>query len=142
MTPLRIIADTFTLALVVWREARGEAPDGRAAVAHSIVTRVAHPGWWGSDVMSVVYKKWQYSSMTDPHDAQLTVWPQPGDPRWWECLQLACDVLEGKVPNPAPGADSYYDESLAEFPPKWATAGNFVKKVGRLFFHAVQPRRP
>ena len=77
------------LALVVWREARGESYEGKAAVASSIMNRVVRPSWWGRDLFSVIFKKWQYSSLTDPRDRQLTTWPQKNAPDWIECLQVA-----------------------------------------------------
>ena len=121
------------LALVIWREARGESYEGKAAVASSIMNRVARPSWWGNDVLSVVFKKWQYSSMTDPKDIQLTTWPQKHAPDWVECLQAASNAVDGILKNPVPGADGYYDISIP--PPKWATTETFVKQIGRLRFH-------
>lgn len=133
MSPdLKRINDIFFLALVTWREARGEGKECMTAVAHSIMDRVRSPKWWGTDVTSVVTKKWQYSSMTDPKDRQLTTWP--GLDPWWEAaLQIAADVYDQKVPNPVPDADSYYDISIP--PPKWADQTKFVKQVGRIKFY-------
>lgn len=130
---LEVMADVTYLALVLWREARGETYAARLAVACSVMNRVNRPSWWGSSVMSVVLKKWQYSSMTDPKDRQLTTWPNENDSIWWECMQTAYDVLNKVVGNPAPGADSYYDVSIP--PPKWATPETFVVALGRLRFH-------
>jgi len=129
-----LISHIVFLALVVWREARGESILGQTAVAHSVLNRVHKPGWWGTDIMSVVFKKWQYSSMTDPHDPQLTAWPK-NDAVWQQCLQVAWDVVYGMSENPAPTADSYFDDSIS--PPKWATLDTFVRKIGRLSFYNV-----
>ena len=125
--------EKICLALVVWREARGETTEGKMAVASSIIDRVKKPAWWGSDVMSVIFKKWQYSSMTDPKDKQLTTWPQKDAPDWIECLKVAHDAIDGRLKSPAPGADSYYDISIP--PPKWATKEMFVRQIGRLRFY-------
>lgn len=124
--------DLVFLALVVWREARGEACEVRLGVACSIMNRVARPSWWGRDVLSVVTKKWQYSSLTDPKDRQLAIWPSPTEDSWRKCLELASDVLENKVRNPVPGADSYYDVSIS--PPNWADSARFVGQLGRIRF--------
>jgi N-acetylmuramoyl-L-alanine amidase len=133
MSPeLTRINDIFYLALVTWREARGEGIEGMTAVTYSIMNRVKNPKWWGTDVTSVVTKKWQYSSMTDPNDKQLTKWPGL-DPWWSAALQVAADVYDAKVPNPVPGADSYFDISIPN--PKWATDDKFVKQVGRIKFY-------
>lgn len=127
------IVSIFILALVIWRESRGESAIARSGVAHSIMNRVKRPSWWGSDVLSVCTKKWQYSSMTDPHDPQLTTWPASNDPSWQQCLQLADDVISGKATNPVPGADSYYDVSIPA--PKWADDKSFVGQLGKIRFY-------
>ena len=138
MIPNQLIADRVFLALVVWREARGESPEARAAVACSILARVAKPRWWGHDVASVIFARLQYSSMTFPHDPQLTAWPRADDISWQACLQLACDAIDGKVTNPAPGADSYYDGSIP--PPSWAKTSLLVASIGRIrFFDTDKP---
>lgn len=131
------IADVFLLAFTVWREARGESYEGKLAVACSILNRVKRPSWWGDSVQSVVTKKWQYSSLTDPKDAQLTTWPREDDARWQECMQLALDVINGDVGNPVPGADSYYAAWMDAkgMTPKWATQEHFVRQIGNHRFY-------
>lgn len=132
---LKRVSDIFMLAFVTWREARGERPDVRAGVAFSILNRVKRPSWWGNDVLSVCTKKWQYSSLTDPKDRQLTTWPLSIDPSWQSCLKTAREVLDGKISNPVLGADSYFDISIPA--PKWAVDETFVKQLGRVRFHNV-----
>jgi len=132
---LRDMAERVILGLVVWREARGESDAGRAGVAFSVLNRVARPTWWGQTVLSVCARKWQYSSMTDPHDPQLTRWPLDLDASWWECLEIAAAAIEGRIENPVPGADSYHDTSIGA--PKWATPDRFVRQIGHLRFYNV-----
>lgn len=132
--PLKTISDVVFLALTLWREARGEPHEVKVGIAFSILNRVRRPAWWGNDVQTVVTKRWQYSSLTDPRDPQLTTWPQPADATWWECMQVARDLLHGAaLPNPVPGADSYYDTSIPA--PKWATPDLFVGQLGRVRFY-------
>ena len=126
-------ADKVFLALDAYREARGEGHDGIAGVVSSVMNRVARPSWWGNDVLSVIFKKWQYSSMTNPKDGQLVVWPQRTAPEWTDCLQIASDAVDGILANPVPSADSYYDISIPA--PKWATPETFVKQIGKLRFY-------
>jgi spore germination cell wall hydrolase CwlJ-like protein len=121
------------LALTLWREARGESFEAKVAVAHSIKNRVDRPTWWGQDWVSVLTKKWQYSSLTDPKDRQLTTWPKSDDASFVECLNVAEGVRGGYFNSPLKGADSYYDDSIA--PPSWATPETFVGTIGRLHFH-------
>ena len=129
-----LASDKVFLALAVWREARGESLDTQTAVAMSILNRVHKPCWWGKDIMSVVFKKWQYSSLTDPKDRQLTIWPE-NNAIWKQCLMVASDAIYGMAKDLAPGADSYFDDSILR--PKWANDTNFVCKIGRLNFHNV-----
>lgn len=126
------------LALVIWREARGETREAKLAVAHTVINRVNNPAWWGSDVVSVLRKKWQYSSVTDPRDKQLTNWPGTSDKVFEECLEIAEKVIKGNYTPPLPGIDSYYDDSLkGDLIPDWARKypKRRVGKIGRLNFY-------
>lgn len=125
-------ADLAFLALTVWREARGESATVKTAVVHSILNRVNRPSWWGRDIMGVVFKKWQYSSLTDPKDPQLTTWPKNGETAWQECLLISNNVMRGLLNNPMPGADSYHDISIPA--PDWAKPEYFVGQIGRVRF--------
>ena len=129
-----LMDDKVFLALVVWREARGEEIDGQIAVAMSILNRVHKPCWWGKSLMEVIFKKWQYSSVTDPNDKQLTLWPVKNEV-WKQCLRVASDAIYGVCKDPVPHADSYFDVSISA--PKWATSDKFVKKIGRLNFYNI-----
>jgi len=86
-------------------------------------------------MMGVLFKKWQFSSLTDPNDKQLTTWPEADDQLWKDSLDTACDVLDGKLPNPAPWADSYFDDSIPH--PDWATPDKFIRQIGRILFYRV-----
>ena len=123
------------LALTIWREARGEPFKAKVSVAASIMNRVDRPSWWGKDIMSVLFKKWQYSSLTDPQDPQLTKWPSMFDGSWSECLEVALDAYERVAAHPMPGADSYHDISIPA--PYWAKTEMYVGQIGRLKFYDV-----
>lgn len=127
--------DIVFLALCVWREARGEKEAGQVGVAQCIMNRVKRPGWWGNDVKSVIFKKWQFSSLTDPRDRQLTVWPEKDTLDWIRAIHVAEDVVEGRVLNPVLGADSYHDISIPS--PKWTKTARYVTQLGRIKFYDV-----
>jgi len=131
----KTITDLFYLAFLVWREARGASTKTQTAIAWSVLNRVARPGWWGSDVASVAAKRWQYSSLTDPDDKQLTTWPKLTDASWLACLGVAYDVLHGEAVNLYPGADSYYDDSIPA--PKWTKDAKFCGKIDNVLFYDV-----
>jgi spore germination cell wall hydrolase CwlJ-like protein len=125
----------FFLALLIWRESRGEGAQGMTAVGCSVRDRVRNPGWWGNDYLSVIEKKWQYSSLTNPKDGQLTAFPPQGDPQFDFALDSAIGIIGGWVRHPVAGADSYYDDSIP--PPEWATPDKLVGKIGRLNFYNI-----
>ncbi len=123
------------LSLTLWREARGEGTDALVAVAWCVRNRVERPTWWGHDYVSVLAKRWQFSSLTDPRDRQLTNWPAPEDGSFEKCLQIADGVIAGFFPCPFPGADSYHDASIA--PPAWTEKARRCGTIGRLTFYDV-----
>jgi len=126
-------ADRIFLALMIWREARGEERQVQVGIAHVVLNRVKSPSWWGNDIQSVIFKKWQFSSLTDPSDRQLTTWPASHEWSWNQCLDVAFKVMDEQESNPVPGADSYYDISIPA--PRWATKETFVKQLGKVRFY-------
>ncbi|MDF2457674.1 MAG: hypothetical protein K0S79_90 [Nitrospira sp.] len=123
------------LALTMWREARGEGRECLIQVGCTARDRVDHPKWWGKDYISVLTKKWQYSSLTDPKDRQLTTWPAANDHIFEECLTLAGQIIDRTINPLLKGADSYYDASIA--PPAWATPDKLVGRIGRITFYNI-----
>ena len=121
------------LALLVWREARGELHPAKVAVAFSVLNRVAQPKWWGTTLGAVIAKKWQYSSMAAPGDPNLIQYPLPQDLSFQDALYAVNRVLAGAEKNPVPGADSYYDTSIPA--PSWAKPEQYVGQVGAFRFY-------
>lgn len=125
------------LALLIWREARGEDELARQAVACCVRERVNRPGWWGDDWVSVCSLKYQFSSLGAPGDPQLIIWPQSWDSNFSQCLAIAAGVIAGQIKHPAPGANSYFDDSIKNHPPDWAKPENYCGKIGKLNFYRV-----
>lgn len=121
------------LGLTLWREARNQSDDAIIAVACSIRNRIDKPSWWGKDWISCLTKKWQYSSMTDPKDHQLILYPQRNDAAFVRCYHIGLRVMSRELASPFPGADSYYDESITA--PYWATQDTYVGSRGAFRFH-------
>ena len=132
----RKITDITFLALSIWREARGESEECREGVAQVVLNRVAGGGWWGNTIMSVLFKRRQFSSLTEPDDPQLCTYPSEDDHSWKDCLTIAARAIEGQMDNPVGDADSYFDISIR--PPYWADEETFVKQIGRINFHKVR----
>ena len=124
------------LALCLWREARGETVAAKEAVAWCIRNRVTHPTWWGTDWCSVILKPWQFSSF-NANDPNAVKWPRPNDASWQSCLVIANAVYAGEGQDPTHGATHYFDDSLKDNPPKWATDESLepAGKIGRLNFY-------
>lgn len=129
----QLSANIVLLGLVVWRESRGEPYEAKLAVAFSVLTRVKHPSWWGNSIQSVIAKPLQYSSMTHAGDPNLVKYPVEGDTDWNDSIQASTAAISGSVPNPAPTADSYIDNSIA--PPPWALKAALVAEIGHFRFY-------
>jgi len=124
------------VALCLWREARGEGEAAMRGVAWVIRNRAAKPGWWGHSIAGVVTCRNQFSSLTAHGDVQLGLWPDEADPRWQAALQCAQESILGTAPDPTGGATYYYDASLDNHPPAWATNSSTIHTtdIGRLRF--------
>lgn len=112
------------LALVIWREARGESHEGRAAVACVIRNRVlaTHLEDQWEDVIE---KKWQFSSMTAPGDGMLVQWPKQPDAAFEDCMLIATAAIEDTLIDITNGACFY--ANLAVVPKEssfWSTVAN------------------
>lgn len=124
------------LGLLIWREARGESITTQYQVGHTVKNRLENPSWWGKTWIEVITKKWQYSSLTDPRDKQLTRWPNGlDDNKFGQCLQIAYNIYFGNAVVPFPEADSYYDDSIK--PPKWATPAKRLGKLDHIVFYNI-----
>lgn len=130
----------WVLALVLWREARGEGAEGMRAVAHVIRNRVEAtdlPDQWED----VIQKKWQFSSMTAPGDSQLVAWPKQPDPVFEQAMQIAAAVYAGTDIDVTGGAHFY--ANLAAVPANssfWKIAADKVNhpitaKIGHHTFY-------
>lgn len=80
-------------------------------------------------------RKLQFSSITAPHDPQLTNWPCVTDPAWQKALLLAAQACgAGGLTDITDGALNYYALSMTE-PPSWAAAMiQTVDIAGQRFF--------
>lgn len=125
------------LALLLWREARGEDFQTKRVVAHSIRNRVNAPSWWGQGWLGVMFKKWQYSSLTAPGDPNLVKFPQENDTSWIACMDVADEAHGTPMVDEAKGATHYFDKSLDSNPPPWTKAANmeFIMDSGNFHFY-------
>jgi len=119
------------LALVIWREARGEPHDGKRAVAHVIRNRVLHTedqNRWEQ----IICARLQFSSMTAPGDGMLIQWPSEPDAAFDDCMFVALSVYAGTDDDPTGGALHYCNLAVAQ--PKWAEELKPLVKIGKHTF--------
>lgn len=113
--------DIHSLALVGWKEARGEGSVGIQAVMHVILNRVGTVGF-AHTLHDVIYGKNQFTSMSVPSDPEFNLQPKPGDVLFAASVSLAKNILAGVDPDNTNGA--HYYANL-----KTASSGWFVNHI-------------
>jgi hypothetical protein len=135
-----VTQDQLDAQLCIWKEARGEGHAGMLIVGCVIRNRaIRHRQTWGQ----VVWKKWAFSSMTDPNDPQFhKKAPEPTDveyPSYVVAGQIVQDLTDPAAQDITKGATLYYDCSIS-FPKSWnKNAVVPLGKIGRLnLFREIQ----
>ena len=138
--------ESVLLALVIWRESRGEPQETQLWVAWAIRNRADHKGWWNPSATwtGALVQPLQFSSLTKSGDPQLTTFPtlrlKAGsyvpDPSFLSAMMLADQVM-GMDPakDPTGKADSFFDDSIQA--PKGWTQDRFRGKKGRMLFYQM-----
>lgn len=129
-----------SMALCAWREARNQGRDGIRGVCHVISNRAIAAK---KSVPEVIYEKLQFSSMTYPHDPQLTLVPTLNDPEFKTCMEVAELVYCGSDFDLTQGADHYFSDIIPK--PDWANRMKFLIKIGNHSYyyggyHAPAPK--
>lgn len=128
--------ELLLVAKCIWREARNQGVTGMSVVANVIHNRTLRRR---QTYTQVVMAKWQFSSMTDPHDPQLHNEPTPDHAADWSAYQSALK-LAASLGTPAllditDGATMYYDASIP-FPKTWNRAVlQFIAKIGAFYVY-------
>ena len=126
-----------TLARTLFGEARGEAIEGKAAVANVILTRAKKGGWWGGNIEDVCLHPWQFScwNKSDPNIHKIkraTI----ADPLFHECLIVAHLAVAGLLKDNTDGATHYV---AAGVNPKWMRGLTPCVTIGaHQFFNDVE----
>lgn len=100
--------DVHLLALVAWKEARGNGISGCYYVMHVVCNRVGKPGF-AATLHDVIMGRNQFTSMSVPSDPEYFLQPPAQDPVWMACLVDAPNVLSGDD-DPTKGALYYANE--------------------------------
>ena len=131
------------LARTIWGEARGEGVIGMTAIAHVVLNRVEHSGWWGSDVISVCLKTFQFSCWnSDNPNRNKLINVDQSDKQFSEALAIAKNSINGIIDDPTNGADSYITIDLFKNPPQrtdgklnWWQRLTPVVQIGHHYFY-------
>ena len=121
------------LALNIYHEARGEPLQGKIAVAHVVLNRVAATGFPG-DVCEVI----KQGGERRRHRCQFSWWcdgrsDQPRDlAAWRESLLVALLIRRGATDDPTEGALWYHADSVQ---PYWSKIFKKHLKIGKHIFY-------
>ena len=104
-------------ARVLWGEARSTGAPGMRHVASVVMNRVAHPGWWGKDVISVCMAPQQFSCLNedDPNRPKLEAVTE-ADGWFVIATVIAKQALGGQIADETFGADSYFALTMPQKP--------------------------
>lgn len=119
------------LAILMWREGRGEPLECRIGMGCTVRTRVQAPGWWGSTWVGVMLKPEQYSCF-NPNDPNAAKLPSESDPQFQECMAAADGIHSGITSDPTRGATHYYSGTEE---PYWAENAEHLVDIGITHFY-------
>jgi N-acetylmuramoyl-L-alanine amidase len=124
------------LARTMYGEARGEDDKGKAAVAWVVRNRAERGGWWGDDIAEVCLKPYQFScwNQNDPNRKKIERLSARGNPLFQKCIDIASDVLRGKISDLTKGANHYHAPHVK---PSWAKSENFTVRIGNHLFYKL-----
>lgn len=129
-----------TLARTLWGEARGEGPQGMEAVACVILNRVhvaqAKGGyWWGSDIISVCQKPYQFScwNRSDPNYKQLQAVTEK-DIHYATAVRIARRAVAETLADTTGGATHYHAKYVS---PDWASGQKPTAIIGNHIFYKL-----
>lgn len=128
------------LARTIWGEARAETVSGMEAVANVVLNRVKvaqtrRGYWWGSDIISVCQKPYQFScwNRTDPNYQKLIAVTQDNI-HFMTCLRIARRAVAGVLTDNTLGATHYHADYVS---PYWAKGQAPLITIGRHIFYKL-----
>jgi hypothetical protein len=123
----------------MWAEARGEAEDGEAAVAHVMLNRL-NSGKYGKTLKDVALAKNQFEPWGNPQTRAKMVALQQTDPEYQRLANIFDRAAKGEAPDNTGGAVNFWSPTaqagLGRKPPKWASTMEKRANIGRHEFYA------
>ena len=141
MTDLRQAGRLNLLTGLIWGEARGEAIQGKLAVAWVVRNRVLDKRW-PDTYEDVILQPWQFSCFNpgdaNHHSVLRSLLPSWGwsDLDWRECRYAAMGVISSWVQDMTKGANHYHAVAL-DPAPKWADSGKVTGTIGGHIFYRL-----
>lgn len=136
--PIEAQEVTTLFAMLLYGEARGETPEGRAAVGNVVLNRVLsgkYPG--GQDWRSVMLAPFQFSCFlqNDPNRAKLLE-PTKHDSQevWNSCYAIAATIYGGDGKDNTGRATHYFSTYMIK-PPTWANSFIHTVDIGKHRFY-------
>lgn len=145
--------DALTLlAATIWGEARGEPPEGRVAVAGTIIERAFRGGWFGHGLTDVIlrdttgdgipdqYSCWRPATMGGEVEKLMHPLDHDSEEAWVQCFRVACGVRFGWLATGMGDSTHYFSTTIA--PPSWAAKLTHMGTIGRHRFYREDPVPP
>jgi N-acetylmuramoyl-L-alanine amidase len=128
-------SDLDIMARTIWGEARGEAREGRVAVAWVVRNRLLRPKRFGATIARICQQPYAFSCWNhgDPNRSKMLSLGET-DTMFSECRQIALSVLNDEIADPTQAAQFYFNPDTAA--PKWATGHKPVAVIGHHAFYA------
>lgn len=126
------------LAVMIYGEARGESEKGMAAVAHTAVNRATK-----KSLCQVVLAPKQYSIFNNNpalRAAAMSLHVEPvqknkiDEKSWEKSVEVANQVLHGKIPDPTYGSTHYVAYKSLKRVPHWTLVYSKTTKIGNHTF--------
>ena len=136
VAPAYTSEDRDYLVRTIAFEASGESEEGKAAVAHVILTR-KRSGKWGNTIKDVVTHPGQFESWMTKRAEMESL--DPEDYRYRSAARIADAVLTGQMPDPTTGATHFLNPTVVSQRsggslPSWASGGGL--SIGRHTFYS------
>jgi spore germination cell wall hydrolase CwlJ-like protein len=125
---MRLISDDSLAIVTIWQEARNQSYEGKCAVGEVIRKRAATRYNSDGTIVGTVLRRYQFSGWEhgDPNFIP-SFRIDDSDPIVKECKEA---WLNSVNTNYSLGAVLYYNPQIVTTPPSWATADNFLIRIG------------
>jgi N-acetylmuramoyl-L-alanine amidase len=121
--------DQILLTRMIFGEAEGLLNEEKIWVAYTSINRLKQGGY-GKNLKEVILSPYQYSCFNKDKDSSLFLKdPLRHDSKeFFTSLQIARDILDGKIKDPTKEAISYYAPKLVK-KPDWANKMKEIKRI-------------